>query len=127
MSPKESITALFQAIEKKDINAVKSFLPDDGPLAVILNDASIIDHVEDLMDFFEEWFHEDEWQMSHDLVFMEESPEMAFAVLDGDYSSQDENGKDFTVNVLTTCIMRQIDSKWVLVHLQQTEGETEEA
>ncbi|MFW7379636.1 MAG: YybH family protein [Oligoflexus sp.] len=126
MQPKERILSLFKAIEKKDLNAVQSFLPTEGPLAVILNDGSLIDDVEDFTDFFKEWFHEDEWKMTHDLVFIEESPEMAFGIMDGEYSSKDEEGKDFSVNVLTTCIMRKVDGKWVVVHFQQTEGETDE-
>lgn len=126
MSPKESIVALFQAIEKKDLSAVKEFLPEEGPIAAILNDGSVVEEVDELVDFFEEWFHEDEWTMSHELVFVEESTEMAFGVLDGDYSSHDEDGQAFTVNVFTTCIMRKVDGKWQMVHFQQTEGETDD-
>jgi len=126
MHPKESINALFKAIEQKDMNTVKSFLPGEGPMSVILNDGSVVEEIDDLLEFFQEWFQEDEWTMSHDLVFVEESPEMAFGVLDGDYSSKDEDGNDFTVNVMTTCIMRKVDGKWVLVHFQQTEADLDE-
>lgn len=126
MTPSEFIKSLFEAIEKKDLPSIKKFLPHEGPLAVILNDGSVIEDVEDFLDFFEEWFHEDEWSMKHSQLLLEETAEMAFAVLVGDYASKDEDGNDFNVEVFTTCIIRKIDGEWKLVHFQQTEGEDEE-
>lgn len=123
MKPKEILSAFFKGIEQKDLAAVKKFLPQGGPLAVVLSDGSVIDEAEDFIEFFEEWFEEEDWSIKHNLVHVEETSDMAYGVVDCEYTGKDEADKTYTVGLFGTAIIRRVEGKWQVVHFQQTEGE----
>lgn len=123
MKPKDILSAFFKGIEQKDLNTVKKFLPEAGPLAVVLSDGTVIDEGEDFIDFFEDWFGDEDWSVKTQLVHVEETPEMAYGVVECDYSGKDEAGTSYAVTLFTTAIIRRVENKWQVVHFQQTEGE----
>ncbi len=122
MNPKDIFPSFFKSIEKRDLASIKKFLPVSGPLAVVLSDGTVIDEAEDFIEFFEDWFDDDDWTLKHKVAHVEETSEMAYGVVECEYSGKDDAGVDYTVTLFTTAIIRKVDDKWQIVHFQQTEG-----
>ena len=51
---------------------------------------------------------------------------MAYAVTEGDYFDKDEDGESYNLSLVTTCIMRKVEGKWVMIHFQQTETQLDD-
>ena len=122
MEFKDALQQYFDSINKKNLNSLKKFLPESGPMAGVMCDGTILDSVEDYLDFHQEWFEDEAWSITHDVVFVEESSEMAYGVAEGDYFDKDEEGNPYSMSLITTCIMRKVDGQGVATHYQQTES-----
>ncbi|SMF57959.1 nuclear transport factor 2 family protein [Pseudobacteriovorax antillogorgiicola] len=122
MEFKTALEQFLDAISKKQMATIRKFLPKSGPMAGIMCDGTILDTVEDFLEFFDDWFEDDQWSITHDLVFVEESSEMAYGVTEGDYFDKDDDGEPYSLSLITTCIMRNIEGQWIVTLFQQTEA-----
>ncbi len=121
MTFEESVKKLLQAIEKKNIKALSQLLPTEGPIAAIMCDGTVLEDTQDYLDFHEEWFDDEQWSITHEIVFSEESPQMGYSVVETEYFDKDDDVGSYSLVMFTTCIMRHVEGKWILVHFQQTE------
>lgn len=126
MEFKRTAENFLKSINDKDFKSLREFLPKSGPIVGIMCDGSILDTVEEYIEFHEEWFEDTQWSISHDIVFLEESSEMAYAVAESDYFDKDEDGEPYSMSLITTCIMRLVEGQWVVTLFQQTESQLDD-
>ncbi|NRA66936.1 MAG: nuclear transport factor 2 family protein [Pseudobacteriovorax sp.] len=126
MSFQEVLNQLLKAIEKKNFKQLEACLPPEGPIAAIMCDGTVLEDVEDYLEFHKEWFEDGEWSITHDIVFTEETTEMSYAVVENEYFDKDDDGS-YSMTLLTTCVMRHVEGRWVLTLFQQTEAGVEDS
>ena len=120
-----SLETYLGAIKGRILKDLSKCIPEDGDIAFILPNGDIIGSAAELRDYYNDWFSEDQWTINHRILFTEVSEEMAYAVVEADYSDRDEDGA-YELTYLTTMIFRLIEGKWILVSSQGTEIEEEE-
>lgn len=120
MDPKTCIESFCQAIEKKNLSGIKALTLTEEPIAVVLTDGYVIDNSAELFEFFESWFEEKDWSITHELLFLEESDEMALGLLSAEYFSK-EDGEAISGQFMMTVGLRKIDGDWKLIHYQQNQ------
>ena len=91
MSFQEVLNQLLKAIEKKNFKQLEACLPPEGPIAAIMCDGTVLEDVEDYLEFHKEWFEDGEWSITHDIVFTEETTEMSYAVVENEYFDKDDD------------------------------------
>lgn len=126
MDFKQSIDKYLNAVEKKDLVSLKKLIPAEGPISGLLVDGTVLEDVESFVAFHEDWFGTDGWGISHEVVSVEETSEMGFAVCEVSYFGKEDNGDTYHIGMHSSYIMRNCDGKWLLVHQQQTETMEEE-
>lgn len=120
MDPKSFIESFCKSIEKKDLAGIEALTLTDEPIAVVLTDGYVIDNSSELFEFFESWFEESDWSITHELLFLEETDEMAMGLMSAEYFSK-EDGEAISGEFMMTVALRKIDGKWKLVHYQQNQ------
>ena len=113
------------AIKGRILKDLSKSIPQDGDIAYILPNGEVIGSAAELREYFTEWFSEDQWKINHKILFTETSQEMAYAVVEAEYSDVDEDGP-YELTYLSTLIFRLIESKWIMVSCQNTEIDEED-
>ena len=119
--PRKTLEGICKAIESKSIHAMENFLDSNEQIVAILNDGTVLENYDEFVDFIAEWFEDKDWSITHDLVIVEESPEMAYGVAECEYFDKDEEGKPYTATVFANMTLRLVNDRWLLVLFQQTE------
>ena len=112
----------IQAVEGKNLEALRRFIPEKDRISAVLQDGTVLEGAKDFLEFHKEWFSDSGWSIKHDIVTIEETDEMSYVLVEASYFAKDD-GKPYHIGMHNTYIMRKVDSKWLLVHMQQTEME----
>jgi hypothetical protein len=123
---KKALELHLEAMKAKDLDGLKKSIPEEGNLTVILSDGAVIETVEEYLQFNSEWFKEGDWSLGYDVVFMEETAEMAYGIIEANYFDKDENGEPFHLDLLMSMTFRLVEGKWLMVFSQHTEGVDED-
>lgn len=122
----QSIERLLKSLEDKDFKTLKSFIPEEASIAAIMVDGTVLEDSDEYLEFHKEWFEDGEWRLTHDIVFMEETSELSYVVAESEYFDNDEDGS-YSLVLLTTCVMRKVEGRWLLTLFQQTEASSDES
>ena len=90
---------------------------------VVLPNGSLLASIDELKDFYKEWFDDLDWEISHKVVFSEVSNELGYGVITAVYQDIDDEGESFDIDLTMSVVMRLVDDKWVMVLTQNTELE----
>ncbi len=123
MSFQEALVEHLGAIRARNLEKVLATLPSEGPVNVVLPNGSLLASIDELKDFYKEWFDDLDWEISHKVVFSEVSNELGYGVITAVYQDIDDEGESFDIDLTMSVVMRLVDDKWVMVLTQNTELE----
>ena len=108
------------AIQAHDLDTFLDTIANDGSLTLILPNGSYLDDYEEIVELHKEWFADQQWQMTTELVATHESAEMASALSLVTYEDVDEEGQPVELQYFLNLLFAKQDNKWVVVHDQNT-------
>jgi uncharacterized protein (TIGR02246 family) len=108
------------AVEARDLDTFLDTIANDGSLTLILPNGSYLDDYEEIVELHREWFADEQWQMTSELVATHESAEMASALSLVTYTDVDEEGQPIEFQYFLNLLFAKQDNKWVVVHDQNT-------
>ena len=120
MNFQQSLARHLQAVEAHDIDTFLDTIADDGSLTMILPNGNLLDNYDEIAELHQEWFADEEWQMSTELVTKHESSEMATALLLVNYEDVDEDGGPVQFQYFLNLIFARRNGKWLVIHDQNT-------
>ena len=117
MTFKETLKIHLESIKNRNLETLITTLPDEGQETVlILPNGSIEKSRDKFVEGHMEWFADDSWNQECEVINTIESSEMAIATIKYLYTQSNE--EPFTC--LLGLAFQKIQSKWVLVHDQNT-------
>lgn len=120
MSFQQALARHLQAVEAHDIDTFLDTIADDGSLTMILPNGNLLDNYDEIVELHQEWFADEEWQMSTELISKQESSDMATALLLVNYEDVDEDGDPVQFQYFLNLIFAKRQGKWVVIHDQNT-------
>jgi ketosteroid isomerase-like protein len=120
MSFQQTLERHLQAVQAHDIDTFLETIADDGSLTMILPNGNLLDNYDEIVELHQEWFADEEWQMSTELISKHESSEMATALLLVNYEDVDEEGGPVQFQYFLNLIFAQRNGKWLVIHDQNT-------
>ena len=108
------------AIQAHDLDTFLDTIANDGTLTLILPDGSYLDDYEEIVELHKEWFADQQWKMTTELVATHESAEMASALSLVTYADVDEEGQPVELQYFLNLLFAKQGNKWVVVHDQNT-------
>lgn len=120
MSFQQALERHLLAVKEHNIDAFCDTIATDGSLTMILPNGNLLDSYEEIMDLHREWFADQEWEMTTELVNTTETSEMATALLLVNYADVDEEGYPVQFQYFLNLIFANRNGKWLLIHDQNT-------
>lgn len=119
MSFRETLDKHVRAIIARDIEALRSTLPQDE-LVLVMSDGKVVRSVSQFLDAHRQWFAMPNWQIRFEPIESYESADLGVAVFKLDYSDlRPDQTRSHELSVLTLIFARQ-HGRWVMVHDQNT-------
>ncbi|MCB0106153.1 MAG: SgcJ/EcaC family oxidoreductase [Caldilineaceae bacterium] len=120
MSFEQALERHLQAVKAHDIDAFLDTIATDGSLMMILPNGNLLDSYEEIVELHQDWFADQEWQMTTELVNTQVSSEMASALLLVNYADVDEDGHPVQFQYFLNLIFAKRNGKWLVIHDQNT-------
>ncbi|TQV89343.1 YybH family protein [Aliikangiella coralliicola] len=114
----------IDAIKSKDFKAFESTIIKDGQLPFILPNGKYFDDPVAYRKMLKEWFAEDGWTFSPEVIKTEETKEMGTVLLKVDYNEKDRGGKPYHLEHFLFLVFKKEAGGWFLVHDQNTKIES---
>lgn len=119
MGFKDTLELHLQSIRDKNIEVFLSTVNSDD-VTLIMPDGNIIDEKEKFEAFHKDWFMDDDWNMSYEILKIIESIEMCSALLKVDYKDCDADGKPIRIHYYLNLVFKKYNDQWLLVLDQNT-------
>jgi ketosteroid isomerase-like protein len=110
----------LNAIQERNLGTLMRTLPENGDLILILPNGRMMRTVTEYINFHREWFDDQDWAVSTELVAKKEGADLSFATLNVEYKDVDADGKPIMMLLLLNLIFEKREGQWVLVHDQNT-------
>ncbi|MCB0063599.1 MAG: nuclear transport factor 2 family protein [Caldilineaceae bacterium] len=120
MSFEQALERHLQAVKEHDLAAFRATIATDGSLTMILPNGNLLDSYDEIIELHEEWFADQEWQMTTELINTHVSSEMASALILVNYSDVDEDGHPVQFQYFLNLLFANRNGKWVVIHDQNT-------
>jgi len=89
-------------------------------IVVIMPNGTLISGKEEVFEIHKNWFADNDWDLNYRILSIEESTEMAYALVMIDYKDCDVEGNIIKMNYYLNLIFRMEEEKWLLIHDQNT-------
>ncbi|WP_203249251.1 YybH family protein [Sporosarcina beigongshangi] len=109
----------IQAIVEKDIVSFADTIHKTR-ITLILPNGKLIQNREEFIQFNEDWFSDQDWTITYDVVKLQESKEMSFAVMLIHYDDLDEEGKPYHQDYYLHLVFEKDNGEWLLTYDQNT-------
>lgn len=110
----------LDTIQNKDIIPFLQTISDQDNISVIMPNGRLISGYKDVTKLNKDWFADNDWSLSYQIIKEECTDEMGYAVAEIDYNDVDANGNPYNKIYYLTLIFKRIHEKWLLVHDQNT-------
>ena len=110
----------FDAVMNKQLDAYASTLATDETLHMIYPDGEKVMVLDTIVQLHRDWFARDDWTFEYDIIKKDVVGDLAYALLDIDYTRKGEDGQDNLIEFYLNVIFKYKNDKWVLVHDQNT-------
>lgn len=89
-------------------------------VTVILPNGTMIAGRDGFIKLHQDWFSDADWTLEFQILRIEESAEMSYALVSVDYQDLDSKGSPVYLNYYLNLIFKKIDETWLLIHDQNT-------
>jgi hypothetical protein len=89
-------------------------------IILIMPNGTLIREKEEFIDLHKNWFADNDWDLNYKILNIEESKEIAYALVTIDYKDCDAERNIIKMNYYLNLIFRKQDEKWLLIHDQNT-------
>lgn len=117
----QALDVHISTIAARDVDAYADTITGGDDLNIIFPDGRRSDTTQNAIDFHEDWFDDDEWRLSFDIVKIKEGAELAFALAKTQYTANkgaiDNAGNSAAWHMM---VFAREDGKWKLIHGQVT-------
>lgn len=107
------------AIVQKDIVSFADTIHMTN-ITLILPNGRLVQNREEFIQFNQDWFSDQDWKISYDVVKSQVSKEMSFAVLLIHYDDLDAEGKAYHQDYYLHLVFVKENSEWLLTYDQNT-------
>ena len=120
MNFQQALERHLRAVQDHDVDAFLDTVAHDGSLTMILPNGNLLDSYDEIAELHREWFADQEWQMTTELVTTHEGSDMASALLLVNYEDVDEGGTPVQFQYFLNLLFAKRDGRWLVVHDQNT-------
>jgi len=119
MTFRETLDKHLRAIQERDLQALRETLPENE-LVLITSDGQLVRSVTEFLSMHQSWFAHPTWSLGVTPVHIQESPQLAVAVLRLDYRDTRPDGSPLHETSYLTLVFAQQGERWVMVQDQNT-------
>ncbi|MBS4537725.1 nuclear transport factor 2 family protein [Clostridium sp. D2Q-11] len=119
MSFKNTLMLHLNSMKNKDLNNFLSTVKLEN-IILIMPNGDLVRDKEEFLELHKSWFEDNDWNLNYKILNIEESSEMAYALIEVDYKDYDEEGNIIKMNYYLNLIFRKQEEKWLLIHDQNT-------
>jgi len=109
----------MQAITQRDLVNFTDTIHKTN-ITLILPNGKLIQNRKEFIQFNQDWFSDQDWKISYEIVKSQESEEMSFAVLLIHYDDLDAEGKPYHQDYYLHLVFVKENSEWLLTYDQNT-------
>ncbi len=118
---KDALQLHLDSIQKKDLDSFSSTISEDTITLIMMN-GTIIDDRNKFMEFHKDWFSDEDWKLNYEIIRMDETDKMAYALLAVHYEDIDIEGKPVFMKYYLNLIFKKYKENWLLVFDQNTKS-----
>lgn len=116
---KDALQLHLEAIQNRDLDSFCSTISDDSITLIMLN-GTIIDNRMKFIEFHKDWFSDEDWKLNYEIIKLDETEKMAYALLAIHYEDIDMEGKPVHMKYYLNLIFKKYEDNWLLVFDQNT-------
>ncbi len=105
----------LRSISEKDIELMKTTLPETGELYLTLPDGSMTTTVEEFVSGQSEWFDTVDFTFETELIKSEHGPEYGYMLVFADYRVPERDGRPYYHRMFVSYVLRHEDDRWVVI------------
>ena len=113
----------LKALRDKDYETFAATLPDAGPFSLVLPDGSRLETAEAFKAMHREWFATPGWTMTHEVLHVHQSGDMAFALVKAVYREAERDGKPYRNTLYVSRVFFREQGRWLMRYDQATSAE----
>lgn len=106
-------------IQNRDLASFSSTISEDSITLIMMNGV-IIDNRDKFIEFHREWFNDRDWNLSYNIIKVDETENMAYALLDVNYEDIDMEGRPVYMKYYLNLIFKKYGDNWLLEFDQNT-------
>ncbi len=119
MEFKKQLDKHLNAIVSRDFESFIDTVSKDN-ITLIMPNGKLIIKYNDFADLHKEWFSDDDWSMSYEIINTIEKPDICSALLAVDYKDVDEKNEPVGLCYYLNLIFERNGDSWLLIHDQNT-------
>ena len=111
----------IDAIQSRDFQKFETTITQGEELTFILPNGKLFRSSEEYKTLLKDWFAQDGWTFSPEIISQVEGQDMASALLLIDYREKNRNGKPYQLKHFLSLIFKKEGKQWRLIHDQNTQ------
>lgn len=115
---KESLQLHLDAIMTKDLDSFSSTISES--ITLIMMNGTIIRNRQKVIEFHKEWFSDEDWKLSYEIIKIDETEKMAYVLLAISYEDVDMESKPVHIKYYLNLIFKKYEENWLLEFDQNT-------
>lgn len=112
----------IDAIQSRDFQRFETTITQGDELTFILPNGKLFRSTQEYKALLKEWFAQEGWTFSPEIVSQVEGLDMASALLLVDYREKDRNGKPYQLKHYLSLVFKKEGKSWRLIHDQNTQA-----
>lgn len=116
---KDTLKLHLDSIQKRDLASFSSTISKNS-ITLIMMDGTIIDTRSKFIQFHSDWFADKDWKFNYDIMKMDETEKIAYALLAVYYEDIDIEGRPVHMKYYLNLIFKKYKEDWLLEFDQNT-------
>ncbi len=112
----KTLETLLDAIERKDINALKSAMSPSEKMEFIVPSTPVTYSVESFVNFHDEWFKDTTWTIETNILNVKPGLTIATATTEAIYREAERNGRPYMNHMIVSYVLeKNQDNTWSII------------
>lgn len=103
------------SVANRDLDHLKSTLPERGQLLLILPGQEILKTREDFLAYHQKWFEDTSWTFESKILHLQCGAYMGMAVVEVMYKEPDRDGQPYFNRMIVSYDLEKQNGKWVVI------------
>ena len=112
---KKTLKTLLAAIENRDLDSLKSTMPLNGEIQLILPRSQIKNTVDEFVSLHQEWFKDSTWTMETKIINTKIGDKIGMAVTEAMYREPNRNGVPYFNHMIVSYVLEKTNSQWYII------------